>query len=356
MPRRLTEFRASSQNLSVDDVTITLNLSDYGTIQTSQTSFSAAQSNGNLLRRVYTDALKYRMTASNTQIIDIVCPSGNYYFDTGYSTGGNLFPLDLSNSYGMRIRIRAETIPSWTNKPVMGTGTGQFLNSSLSVQDRYNLLKNFFGTRFYFSGNGINGGSSAPNFGRNNILGIGIFGRQMVDSEIGNFDTSSAVYRRGVSGNITIDSCCIFGFGNFTRSTGSENAVQGWGVGSDGGEIRSSNIIISDCGRGVHVQRNGSFVHFGSFDCVKNNEYGVLVADNGVAFLGGEGSSLISYNGVIGINCQSAGLVRFGSGSHNVANNPDNIYISTDSLVIYQSGQLYPASATQVSGGNLRSI
>lgn len=356
MPRRLTEFRSSSQNLKVEDNTITLNLSDYGTIQTSETSLAAATANGDLLRRVYTDALKYRMTASNTQIVDIVCPSGNYYFSTGYSSGGNLFPLDLSHSYGMRVRIRAASIPSWGNKPVMGTNAGEFLYSSLTVQDRYTQLKNFFGTRFYFSGNGINGGSSAPNFGRNNIWGIGIFGRQSESSDIGSFNTSSTVFCRGVSGNITLDSCCVFGFGNFTWSTGSENAVQGWGIGSDGGEIRALNIIISDCGRGIHVQRNGSFVHFGSLDCVKNNEFGVLTSDNGVAYLGGEGSSLISHNGVNGINCQTAGLVRFGNGSHVLNNNPTNIYISTGGIVTYQSGQLSPASATQVSGGSLYSI
>ena len=71
---------------------------------------------------------------------------------------------------------------------------------------------------------------------------------------------------------------------------------------------------------------------------------------------GGEGSSLISHNGVNAINCQTAGLVRFGNGSHVLNNNPTNIYISTGGIVTYQSGQLSPASATQVSGGSLYSI
>lgn len=357
MPRRLTEFRASSQNLRVDDITVTINLSDYGTIQTSETSLSAATANGDLLRRVYTDVLKYRMTAANTQIVDIVCPSGNYYFTTGYSTQ-NYFPLDLSNPYGMRVRIRAATIPTWSNRPVMGTGTGEFLNTSFTAQDRYNLLKNFFNTRFYFNRNGINGGVINPVSGRiPGIYGIGIFGRQSSTNDIGTFDTSTNTYARGIAGSLDIAYCCVFGFGNYTFSQ-NLTANSGWGIGPEGGNgIFSSNIIISDCGRGLHVQRNGSFTNFGTFECVRNNEFGVLVADNGMAYLGGEGSSLISYNGVHGVNVFAGGIVRFGENSnvgvsHTVSNNTTSqIHIRTNGLVLYEPGDLTPTTADTAQGG-----
>lgn len=362
MPRRLTEFRASSQNLRVDDVTVTINLSDYGTIQTSQTSLSAATANGDLLRRVYTDVLKYRMTASNTQIVDIVCPSGNYYFTTG-SSSGDYFPLDLSNPYGMRVRIRAATIPSWGGRPTMTTGTdpNEFLNPNLTAQGRYNLLKDFFSTRFYFNRNGINGGVINPVAGRiPGIYGIGIFGRQSESPSavIGNFDTEdTATYARGIAGSLDIGYCCVFGFGNYTFSEDLD-ANSGWGIGAEGGNgIFSSNIIISDCGRGLHVQRNGSFTNFGTFECVKNNEFGVLVTDNGMAYLGGEGSSVISYNGVYGVNVFAGGIVRFGEGtaagvSHTVSNNTTGqIFIRTNGLVLYEPGDLDPIIADTAQGG-----
>lgn len=356
MPKKLSEIRADVKNLGIDEEIITLNLNDYGTVQ-SGTGIGVATDNGILAKRAYIDALKYRTTTRASQIIIISCPSGNYYFpdDPG---SGNYFALDLANPYGNRIRFQAASIPNWANRPTRPDNLSTFVSGT--TEDRYTSLAAFFTTRFYFTRNGINGRVSNPVYSRTpGLLGIGIFGRQSSTQNIGTFNTSDTFFARGIGGSLDMSLCAVHGFGNFTYAPPAP-ALSGWGIGVEGGNnIFSSNIIISDCGRGLHVQRNGSFTNFATFESVCNNEFGVLVADNGMAYLGGEGTSMISHNGVHGVNAFGGGIVRFGEGtaegvSHAVQNSGSaNFSITTNGLVLYESGDLSPTSVTTGQGGQI---
>jgi hypothetical protein len=356
MPKRLTEIRSSVQNLGIDEEIITLNLNDYGTVR-GGTGIVDATYNGSLAKIVYNDALKYRTTTRASQIIIISCPSGNYYFpdDPG---GGNYFALDLANPYGNRIRFQAASMPIWENRPSRPSNLSTFVSGT--TQDRYDSLAAFFTTRFYFTRNGINGRVSNPVYSRTpGLFGIGIFGRQRSDASIGNFDTSTSIFCRGIGGSLDMAACAIHGFGNFTFTPGQGvSALSGWGIGVEGGNaIFSTNILISDCGRGLHIQRNGSFTNFGIFESIRNNEFGVLVTDNGMAYLGGEGTSMISHSGVHGVNAFAGGIVRFGEGtaagvSHTVQNSgSSNILLRTNGLVVYEPGDLTPTTADTSQGG-----
>jgi hypothetical protein len=359
MPKRLSEIRAGVQNLEIDDGGIVLNLTDYGTVQ-SGTGIGNATSNGTLVKKAYIDALKYRTTTRASQIITISCPSGNYYFPDD-DLGGNLFALDLANPYGNRIRIQGAIPYNWQDRPTSPDNLSTF--AGLTTQQRYESLAAFFGTRFYFTRNGINGRVCNPGYAFiPGLLGIGIFGRQSSTQNIGTFNTSDTFFARGIGGSLDMSLCAVHGFGNFTFTPPTYTpANSGWGIGVEGGNnIFSSGIIISDCGRGLHVQRNGSFTNFSTFESVCNNEFGVLVTDNGMAYLGGEGSSMISHNGVHGVNVFAGGIVRFGEGttegevSHTVKDSGSaEIFIRTNGLVVYESGDLTPTSADTAQGGQI---
>jgi len=358
MPKKLSEIRAGVQNLGIDQSTVDLNLNDYGTVGTGD-GIGTAEDNGELVKKAYIDALKYRTTTRGSQIINIYCPSGNYYFPTDPSAG-NFFALDLANPYGNRIRLRASTTPTWDNRPTRPDNLSNFVSGS--TEDRYNSLAAFFNTRFYFTRNGINGRVSNPVYSNvPGLFGIGIFGRQRSDASIGTFDTSDTFFARGIGGSLDMSRCAVHGFGNFTFTPPTSTpANSGWGIGVEGGNnIFSSDIIVSDCGRGIHVQRNGSFTNFGTFESIRNNEFGVLVTDNGMAYLGGEGSSMISHNGVHGVNVFAGGIVRFGEGtaagvSHTVTDSGSaEIFIRSHGLVLYEPGDLTPTSADTAQDGNI---
>lgn len=269
MPQYSSSFRNNIRRERITDDTfvrtVTFNLSDYGTIST--TDYEA---NGDLFKRAYSDIIN-RVYDPNV-IIQLNVPAGDYYF-TGAADPNQY--LILNPPQGGQIKIigasRTGTRPTSTTL------------ASQTKSQNYTTLANHYPTRFHFSYNGfylksVLGGT----YGIGGFSNIAFFGTW--NGSPGNQVASPSVDSRGFSGSARLEYCAFHGFnGPSSNSTG---------ILADTSFINNYAIIISDCNRGIQASTGGVFVSYSANvdsdrDIITNiNEHGLLAFGNGSIRLG----------------------------------------------------------------------
>jgi hypothetical protein len=321
MTLRLSQIKDSSE---IVDSTITIKLSDYGTISDLGTHQSAVN-NADIFKIAYQDILSKRFGMFNAAVCYLECPPGDYYFGDNPSGDSNYYTMMLNHPQAANISIRG--ITSGT-KP-----SNSALSSASTVNDRYNLLKAYYKTRFHFKRNGILGGLSNTTGARApGLHKIGVFGSYK--DAPGSFDTTYTGFARGITGSIRLEYCCVHGFG----INGNGNS---WGLGTDGGgKIDTYDIQVVDCARGFFAQRNGTINSFGDACSIHNiagtSGQGLLAMDSASIYFAGGGTGYVANCSNTGVIAYSGGIIRFGNGgTHTVTSTvKENLYADTLGLIV----------------------
>lgn len=340
MTLRLSQIKDSSE---IVDSTITIKLSDYGTVSDLGTHESAVN-NANLFKLAYEDILSKRFGMFNATACNLECPPGDYYFGDNPSGNANYYTMMLNHPQASNISIRGVTSGQ---KP-----SNSALSSASTVNDRYNLLKAHYKTRFHFKKNGILGGLRNTGGPRSpGLHKIGIFGSYK--DAPGSFDTTYTGFARGVTGSVRLEYCCVHGFG----INGNANS---WGLGTDGGgQINTYDVQVVDCGRGFFAQRNGSIHSFGDACSIHNIAgqagQGLLALDSGSIYFAGGGTGYVSNCSDVGVIAYSGGVIRFGNGgNHTIASTvKQNLYTDALGLIVGDSVVVSYSTRINLRGGRI---
>jgi len=237
--------------------TITISLSSYGTV-----SASNYEANGDLVKRAYSDIIN-RIYDPNV-IVELNIPAGDYYF-RGTSDVNQYIIFEPPQGGQVKI-VGADVIGS---RP-----TSDALKSQSKV-NTYTSLAAHYPTRFHFSYNGIYFKSKfggTPEVG--GFTNIAFFGSW--NGSPGTQVTTPSVDSRGIAGNLRLESCAIHGFNGPTANS--------CGIIADGTTISHYSLIVSNCGRGIQSNGNGSCTSYNSsndIDIIVNCNYqGLLAFEN----------------------------------------------------------------------------
>lgn len=350
MPQKLSSFIGSSK---IATSTITLNLNNYGTIDTGE-NHTAAEKNAIIFRKAYEDYLNYKFSYNDTVNCYIDCPPGDYYFGDNPSNDSNFYPITLDPPQGSTISIRSTDELDWADRPSTSD-----LDSASTPEDRYDLMKYYYKTRFHFARNGILGKISGSVGTKANIQNIGIFGRY--DGSPGTFNKNTNIWSRGLSGGLSVSKCGVQGFGavdgTFQANIKGTTAAQGWGVAAENGDgFYIEDIQIVDCLRAMLTQFNGNIFSFGDIDLIHNKDHGATAAFGGSILLGASGRVYISNFGTYGAHAYAGGIIHFGNTNntndiHTVINSGiKTLRASTKGLITGQQGKVSYSNAEIVSG------
>lgn len=251
--------------------TISISLSDYGTISTSN-----YEANGDLVKRAYSDIIN-RIYDPNV-IVQLNIPAGDYYF-RGTSNVNEYIIFD--SPQGAQIRIVGASRNG--TRPLSTT-----LASQTKVQN-YTAIANHWRTRFHFSNNGIYYKTAVGGF--SNIAFFGTW-----NGSPGTQLATGVVDSRGFSGSGRLEYCAFHGFnGPSANSTG---------ILADSSIISAYSVMVSYCNRAIQASSGGSFTSYADTllqdgtpipnvnlddyrDVIVNiNEHGLLAHSNGTIRLG----------------------------------------------------------------------
>lgn len=350
MPQKLSSFIGSSK---IATSNITLNLNNYGTIDTNETH-TAAVNNAAVFKKAYEDYLNYRFSYNDAVNCYIDCPPGDYYFGDNPNNDFEFYPITLDPPQGSTITIRSTVELDWDNRPSTSS-----LENAPTPEDRYDIMKDYYKTRFHFARNGILGKTSVSEGTKPNIQNIGLFGRY--DGSPGKFNKATDIWGRGISGGLSVNKCGVQGFGAVDGTLSDIKgtlAEQGWGVSARYGD-RSYilNIQIIDCIIGITALYNGTIFFFGDVDLIHNMRGGAVAffggsiqlgGDNiygGSPQLGGKGRAYISEFDDIGVNAYAGGIIHFGwtsntSDIHTVSGGRISIRAAEKGLISAHRNQL----------------
>lgn len=277
--------------------TITISLSDYGTVSTSN-----YEANGDLVKRAYSDIIN-RIYDPNV-IVELNIPAGDYYF-RGTSDANQYIIFEPPQ--GGQVKIVGASRNG--TRPLSTT-----LASQTKVQN-YTAIATHWRTRFHFSNNGIyyksqHGGNNAVG-GFSNIAFFGTW-----NGSPGNQLATGTVDSRGFSGSARLEYCAFHGFNG-----PSANSI---GILADSSIISAYSVIVSYCNRGIQASSGGSFTSYADTllqdgtpipnvnlddyrDVIVNiNEHGLLAYSNGTIRLGsGAHIRSIGGYGAYAFNCSS---------------------------------------------------
>lgn len=350
MPQKLSSFIGSSK---IATSTITLNLNNYGTIDTNETH-TAAVNNAAVFRKAYEDYLNYKFSYNDTITCNIECPPGDYYFGDNPSGNSNFYPITLDPPQGSTILIRSTDRLNWANRPSISS-----LESASTPEARYALMKGYYQTRFHFARNGILGKVNGSVGTKANIESIGIFGRY--DVSPGRFNKSTSISGRGLSGGLSVDKCGVQGFGAIdgTYSTNiiGTTAANSWGVASENGSgFFIQNIQIVDCLRAMLAQFNGTIFSFGDVDLIHNKDHGATAGYGGSIMLGGEGRVYISNFETYGAHAYAGGIINFGNtnDTHQVNGGLKSIRVAEKGLITGQNEKVSYSSSEVLTDGLIK--
>ena len=350
MPQKLSSFIGSSK---IATSTITLNLNNYGTIDTNETH-TAAVNNAAIFRKAYEDYLNYKFSYNDTVNCYIDCPPGDYYFGDNPSGKSNLYPITLDPPQGSTISIRSTVGLNWANRPSTSS-----LNSASTPEARYTLMKNYYQTRFHFAKNGIVGkmsGTVGGTVGKANIQNIGIFGRY--NGSPGTFNKDINFWGKGMSGGLSVNKCGVQGFGaingTYEADIKGTTASNSWGVAAENGDgFYIENIQIVDCMRAMLTQFNGTIFSFGDIDLIHNKDHGATAAFGGSIMLGGEGRVYISNFETYGAHAYAGGVINFGNAknTHQVLGGLKSIRVAEKGLITGQNGKVSYSNSQVLTDG-----
>jgi hypothetical protein len=347
MPQKLSSFIGSSK---IATSNITLNLNNYGSIDTNETH-TAAVNNAAVFRKAYEDYLNYKFSYNDTVNCYIDCPPGDYYFGDNPSGDFNFYPITLDPPQGSTITIRSTVGLNWANRPSTSS-----LNSASTPEARYALMKDYYQTRFHFARNGILGKVSGSAGTKTNIQNIGIFGRY--DGSPGTFNKATNIWGRGLSGGLSVSKCGVQGFGaidgTYQANIAGTTAASGWGVAAENGSgFFIGSIQIVDCLRAMLTQYNGTIFSFGDIDLIHNKDHGATASFGGSILLGGEGRVYISNFETYGAHAYAGGIIHFGftTGTHQVIGGLKSIRVAEKGLITGQSGKVSYSSSQVLTDG-----
>lgn len=354
MPQKLSSFIGSSK---IATSNITLNLKNYGTIDTNETH-TAAVNNAAVFRKAYEDYLNYKFSYNDTITCYIDCPPGDYYFGDNPSGNSNFYPITLDPPQGSTIVIRSTDELNWANRPSTSSLESAIFEgaSSTTPEARYALMKNYYKTRFHFARNGILGKVSGSVGTKANIQNIGIFGRY--GGSPGTFNKNTNIWGRGLSGGLSVSKCGVQGFGaidgTYQANIAGTTASNSWGVAAENGAgFFISNIQIVDCLRAMFAQFNGSIISFGDVDLIHNKDHGATAAFGGSIVLGAEGRVYVSNFETYGAHAYAGGIIHFGftTGTHQVIHGLRSIRVAEKGLITGQSGKVSYSSSQVLTDG-----
>lgn len=297
MPNYLSQYRStfSLERLEKDGDNdgriITVNVSDFGTIDSSADSSTEARNNAMVFIKAYEYALT-KICSMNVEII-INVPAGDYFFPDAYTV----------NDY---IVLNA---PQYGQIGIYGAGTTGTRPTASQLDDTFTstktLLRNYYRTRFHFARNGFSlpgsiAGTTVSSFLFNQIA---FFGSSDGYSEQRNDDI-----RRALSGSYRLQSCAIHGFTTTDASLSSINAGDCYGIASAHGNVDLYSIIVSHCGRGFFATNGGAISSYSpdntERDIITRTAWEGILSANGSSVRIGDGAAYrsIKTGGVAGVN------------------------------------------------------
>ena len=301
MPQYSSSFRNNIRRERIADDTftrtITINLTDYGTIST--TDYEA---NGDLIKRAYSDIIN--RTYDPNVIVQLNVPAGDYYF-RGTSNINQYIVFEPPQ--GGQVKIVGASRSG--SRPLSTT-----LASQTKAQN-YTSIATHWTTRFHFANNGIYyksryGGNTGIG-GFSNIAFFGTWnGSPGTQLAVGTADS------RGFSGSSRLEYCAFHGFNGPTPNS--------CGIIAEGTSISHYAILVSNCGRGIQANGNGSCTGYSANtdsdrDIIVNcSDHGVLAFQNSSIRLGDSGTHIRNTGGygAYAFDCSSI-VVRDSSFSGN---------------------------------------
>lgn len=316
MPQYSSSFRNNIRRERISDDTfvrtITINLTDYGTVSTTD-----YEGNGDLVKKAYSDIIN-RVYDPNV-IIQLNVPAGDYYFRG---------TLDL-NQY-----IVFEPPQGGQVKIVGASRIGtRPLSTTLAAQTKaqnYASIASHWQTRFHFSYNGIYYKSQfGGTYGAGGFSNIAFFGTW--NGSPGNQLATGSVDSRGIAGNLRLEYCAIHGFNGSTGNS--------CGIIAEGTSISHYAILISNCGRGIQANGKGNCTGFSANtdsdrDIIVNcGNHGLLAFENSTIRMGDGGAHIRNTGGygAYAFDCSSI-IVRNPSFSGNALGS-SFVYPGTNSII-----------------------
>lgn len=247
MANYLSQYRSTfgleklEKNGDYDGRTITINVSDFGTIVSSVESSADARNNAMVFVKAYEYALT-KICSMNVEII-INVPAGDYFF-----------PDEISNNDYIILNA-----PQYGQIGIYGAGRNGTRPTPTELDNNFtttrNLLKNYYRTRFHFAGNGFSLPGSISGTTRSCSLfdEIAFFGSSNGYNEVRNDNI-----KRAFSGSYKLQYCAIHGFTTTDASLSSEVAAGCYGIDGSSGKVSLYSIIISHCGRAFFAINAGS--------------------------------------------------------------------------------------------------
>lgn len=257
MPQYTSSFRNNIRRERIADDsysrTINFNLSDYGTISTTD-----YQGNADLFKRVYSDVIN-RIYDPNVRVY-ITVPAGDYFF-TGVSDVNQYTTLQAPQ-FGQIVIVGAE---------LSGTRPSSTTLASQTRDQNYASLAAYHRTRFHFIRNGFSIAGMPGGFsGSSGFQNIGFFGSWNGAPGTLSNDTVS---RRGFQGSTRLESCSIFGFDGDTYESGAMY------LDGSHSSINFFNLTICNCNRGIVTSSGASaYGDFSSTDMLVNYRAEALIA------------------------------------------------------------------------------
>lgn len=269
MPQYSSYFRNNIRRERIADDTftrtITINLTDYGTISTSD-----YEGNGDLVKRAYSDIIN-RIYDPNI-IVQLNVPAGDYYFRGTADVNQYII---FEPTQGGQVKIVGASLSG--SRPLSTT-----LASQTKAQN-YTTIANHWTTRFHFANNGIYYKSRpGGTYGVGGFSNIAFFGTW--NGSPGTQLATGTVDSRGFSGSARLEYCAFHGFNGPSANSA--------GILVDSSVISAYSIIVSNCNRGIQASSGGSFSSYSANsdsdrDIIANtNEHGLLAFNNATIRLG----------------------------------------------------------------------
>lgn len=322
MPNYLSQFRSSTvfekleKNGDNDGRIITVNVSDFGNIKEVVENSGEARSNAMIFIRAYEYAMRIQCSA-NVEI-SINVPAGDYFFPDNDDVNNYIV---MGPPQGGQIGIFGAG----------RSGTRPIASLDTTFEASKTLLKNYYRTRFHFSGNGFSIPGNISSTTRASMLfnEIAFFG-----SSDGFTTQRTNTTKRAFAGSYRLQYCAIHGFTggegqDSSGETGRSYAIQASGASS----VALYSIIIAHCGRAFFA------IDGGSIACYSANDD----ADRDVI-------CRIAWEGVISGN---SGTIRVGTGSSfrtvNTGGSAANEFYAYNNGTIVAKSATYNGSAVDTS-------